>query len=137
MDGISIRGTTAVSSIVSLYEIPWYELVFRCSTSFLSSLCRSFFWYSLFVFLLFFTFIYSYSFFRGSLKKQFNVCMLTVAMSPFSVAVWVSIYIYSRMYFLSLYPFYRRECQRSRNVYLASVCVRLLFDWGQSNYYEV
>ena len=60
---------------------------------FLSSLCLSFFWYSLFVFLLFFTFIYSYFFFPWFSQETIQRTLLTVAILPFSTAVWGSIYI--------------------------------------------
>lgn len=60
---------------------------------FLSSLCLSFSWYSLFVFLLFFTFIYSYFFFPWFSQETIQRTLLTVAILPFSIAVWGSIYI--------------------------------------------
>ena len=103
------------------------NLFFRCSTSFsfffvsifflIFALCISFVLY-FYLFLFLFSVVLSrnnstYAAYSGNITI-FNCC--------------VREYIFSRMYFLSFYPFCRGECQRNRNVYLASVFVRLFFD---------
>ena len=66
------------------------------------------------------------SFFRGSLKKQFNVRCLQWQYYHFQL-LCKGVYIVECISYHFTHSI-GGECQRNRNVYLASVFVRLLFD---------